>query len=308
MISVNRNQEVPFSGHAESQYRQNHQYAQRVVYPAPPDIPYNGTELPVITAVGPGSHPYQEGEFVSPGFFEHIDPSLFKLPQGEIEWTYSRRREAQRILPFLYLGPWSFLSNRQWLREEGITLLLGVRDHRLAQTRLVSGQRAAAELGIECDSFDISDYRDLIARLPQAIRRINDHVYPSPTAAGPKKVLVFCETGNGLSAMVVLSYVMVMLNLDFGQALNFLHSQRFCIDMEDSVRPLLISFEAILAAKRDVESSRRAVASSNLAVPAPTLSKKRSFADQVAEEAEDNMEAEASSERKPLAPFQDRWG
>ncbi|KAL3467581.1 protein-tyrosine phosphatase-like protein [Aspergillus heterothallicus] len=307
------NSEVPMSGHAGSHYIPNHQYTQRLATINFPDVHYNGYNLNSSERPGPGIHRYPEGEFVSAGFFQHLNPDLFTLPKSEIDWSYSLRREAQRILPFLYLGPWSCLSNKQWLRDEGITLLFGVRDERLARLRLVSGHKAATELGIESDSFDVSGSQDVIARLPQAIRRINDHIYPSQNPVSgeliPKKVLVFCETGNGLSASVVVAYLMVMLNMELGYALNFLHSQRFCIDMEDGLRPLLSAFEGILVAKRDVENARKAVGpNSNLAAPKMTLSKKRSFADQVENEPPgyESMEVEFSADRKPLAPFQDR--
>ncbi|KAL4944457.1 hypothetical protein BDV06DRAFT_187368 [Aspergillus oleicola] len=312
MASAYSTSETPMSGAPESQYVPSHNYTKKVAAGHYPDIHYNGYAPPPTEPIGPDSHRYREGEFVSPGFLERINPILFTLPQSEIEWTYNLRRTAQRILPFLYLGPWSCLSNQQWLRDEGITLLLAVRDQRLAQSRLFSGQKAAAAVGIESESFDIASNSDAIARLPTVIRRINDHIYPTlnpetgevlPT----KKVLVFCETGNGLSALVAVAYCMVMLNMTLSQALNFIHSQRFCIDMEDGLKPMLAAFEDVLEAKQDVERSNRAVAGSSLAVPpAAVLSKKRSFADQVGDEVmEDAMEMEAS---KPPAPFQDRWG
>ncbi|KAL4951232.1 hypothetical protein BDW69DRAFT_170475 [Aspergillus filifer] len=312
MASAYLRSETPMSGTPESQYVPSHNYTKKLATGHYPDIHYNGYAPPPTEPFGPNSHRYPEGEFVSPGFLQRINPALFTLPQAEIEWSYNLRRAAQRILPFLYLGPWSCLSNQQWLRDEGITLLLGVRDQRLAQSRLFSGQKAAAAVGIESESFDIANNSDAIARLPAAVRRINDHIYPTlnqktcevkPT----KKVLVFCETGNGLSALVVVSYCMVMLNMTLSQALNFIHSQRFCIDMEDGLKPMLAAFEDLLTAKQDVERSNRAGAGSSLAVPpAAVLSKKRSFADQVDDEImDDDMEMGAS---KPPAPFQDRWG
>ncbi|KAL5049660.1 hypothetical protein BDW71DRAFT_175194 [Aspergillus fruticulosus] len=303
--------ETSISGNTESQYIRNHQYTKKIAASYYPDIHYHGLNQPAPEPVGSGSHQFREGEFVSPGFFQHIDLSIFALPRSEVEWTYNMRRNAQRILPFLYLGPWNTLSNKQWLRDEGITLLLGVRDQRLAQSRLFSGQKAAAGVGIEADSFDIVDGQDLISRLPQTIRRINDHIYFSVDLATgaqiSKKVLVFCETGNGLSALVVVAYCMVMLNMSLGQAINFIHSQRFCIDMEDGLKPMLLAFEGLLDAKRDVEKAKKdAGANSLLAAPAITLSKKRSFADQEEDDlmGDDSMDLE----RKPTAPFQDRWG
>ncbi|KAL6236987.1 hypothetical protein BDW75DRAFT_96727 [Aspergillus navahoensis] len=303
--------ETSISGNAESQYIRNHQYTKKIAASYYPDIHYYGLNQPAPEPVQPGSHRFREGEFVSPGFFQHIDPSMFALPRSEVEWTYNMRRTAQRILPFLYLGPWNALLNKQWLRDERITLLLGVRDQRLALSRLFSGQKVAVDVGIEADSFDIVDGQDLIARLPQTIRRINDHIYPSMDLATgaqiPKKVLVFCETGNGLSALVVVAYCMVMLNMSLSQAMNFIHSQRFCVDMEDGLKPILLAFEGILEAKQDVETANKnAGANSLLAAPAMPLSKKRSFADREEDDlmGDDNMDLE----RKPTAPFQDRWG
>ncbi|RDW76721.1 uncharacterized protein DSM5745_06713 [Aspergillus mulundensis] len=310
MEPVTSGLQTAISGNAESNYIRNHQYTKKVAPNYYPDIHYSGLSQVAPEPVGSGTHPFREGEFVSPGFFQQVDPSIFTLPQAEAEWSYNMRRTAQRILPFLYLGPWSFLSEKQWLRDEGITLLLGVRDKRFAQSRLFSGQKAAADVGIEADSLDVADGQDLIARLPQAIRRINDHIYPTadfvPGAPNPKKVLVFCETGNGLSALVVVAYCMVMLNMSLGQAMNFIHSQRFCIDFEDGLKPMLLAFEGLLEAKRDVENANRSVgANSFLAAPVVTLSKKRSFADQEEDEVMDFDGEEM--ERKPTAPFQDRW-
>ncbi|KAL4978444.1 protein-tyrosine phosphatase-like protein [Aspergillus desertorum] len=302
--------EMSISENADSQYIRNHQYTKKIAASYYPDIHYHGLNQPAPEPVGPGFHRFREGEFVSPGFFQYIDSSIFTMPRAEVEWTYNMRRNAQCILPFLYLGPWNALLNKQWLRDKGITLLLGVRDQRLAQSRLFSGQKAAADVGIEADSFDIVDGQDLIARLPQTIRRINDHIYLSVDQATgaqiPKKVLVFCETGNGLSALVVMAYCMVMLNMSLSQAMNFIHSQRFCIDMEDGLKPMLLAFEGLLEAKRDVEKANQAAgANSLLAAPVMTLSKKRSFADQE----EDHLMGDDGTdlERKPAAPFQDRW-
>ncbi|KAL5342411.1 protein-tyrosine phosphatase-like protein [Aspergillus crustosus] len=316
MGSASAESNSPISGNADSQYVRTHKYTKRLANAHYPNISYNGCVPPPMPHLDSTSHCFQEGEFISPGFFQRVDLGIFDLPYEEVEWSYSLRRSAQPILPFLYLGPWSCLSKRQWIREEGFTLLLGVRDRRLAQLRVASGQKAAAEVGIQAESFDIVDNQDLISRLPQVIRHINDHVSSASSEANartPKKVLVFCETGNGLSALVVVAYLMVMFNMGLSQAINFLHSQRFCIDLEESVKPLLGAFEGILEARRDVEAARRAnLANSTMAAPTMSLSRKRSFADRVEEDdAMDDRGMEvvevSAAERKPLAPFQDRW-
>ncbi|KAL4880893.1 protein-tyrosine phosphatase-like protein [Aspergillus karnatakaensis] len=309
MGSADPQSEIPVLGNNDSQYVRTHKYTKRLANPDYPHISYNGYTPPLRKPMDQHSHRFAEGEFVSSGFFQRVDPRDFDLPHGEVEWSYSLRRTAQRILPFLYLGPWSCLANRKWLKDEGITLLFGVRDQRLARMRAVSGQKAAAEVGIQADSFDITSNQDLIARLPQAIRHINDHLSSNEAnllrdSLVPKKILVFCETGNGLSALVVIAYLMVMLDMNLPEAINFLHGQRFCIDLEESVKPLLGAFQGILEAKRDVEAARRSTAvHTNLGPPTLSLSKKRSFADR----AEDGYMEDSTTERKPSAPFQDRW-
>ncbi|RAK98630.1 dual specificity protein phosphatase family protein [Aspergillus ibericus CBS 121593] len=257
-----------------------------------------------IKPTSAAAHQFQEGEFVPLGFFDKVDPALFKLPAGEVEWLYEKRRTAQQILPFLYLGPWSCLSERDWLNQDGITLLLAVRDRRLAVARLVSGEKAAADLGIVADSVDIQDYQELITALPQAICRINEHIASSAplglNGRTEKKVLVFCETGNGSSVLVVVAYLMVMLNLGVAQALQVVQSQRFCIDVDESATQLLLAFEAIINAKRDVERVRRA---SSLDVSVPP--KKRSH-DRDTDENDVDEYMAVDETRKPSAPFQDR--
>lgn len=263
------------------------------------------------------SHDFKEGEFVCPGFFEMVNPDCFVQRFVTQDWHYGMRRVAQPILPFLYLGPMACLPDREYLRKEGFTLLLAIRNRRSAQARLVSGDKAAAELGIEADSVDVSDNQELISAFPRAIRRINDHVssqgrggFGSPIQ---RKVLVFCESGNERSAAVLITYMMVMFNMDATSALKILQNRRFCVCVEDDLGQLLVSFESILEAKRDVERVRRAsIADSDLALPPVSAPKKRNLADSYDdEEMEDSfMDVDGSEEwdiRKPLAPFQDRF-
>lgn len=262
--------------------------------------------------VSADTHCFPEGEFVPPGFFERVHSDMFALPAQMRDWKYHMRREAQMILPFLYLGPWGCLKDRVMLDREGFTLLLAIRDQRLAYARLVSGEKAATELGIETSSVDTVDSQELITALPRVIRLINDHISTPANAqshnSSRRKVLLFCETGNGHSALVLVAYLMVMFNLKFVQALQIAHLQRFCIDVDEPLKQGLSSFESILAAKRDVESSRRIASANPGLTTLATTTKKRGFEDH--NDMEDSMDMDGYDSvfpsRQGIAPFQDR--
>lgn len=177
------------------------------------------------------------------------------------------------ILPFLYLGPSAAAKDIAWLKEERITMLFAVRNTASAHARLLSGVKAAAELGIAADAVDVSGNQELIAAFPRAIKRINDHLTSflhrqamqdesktengTPSIVdgrvyGPGKVLVFCESGNERSAALVAAYLMAVYNMDFVQALQYIQSQRFCVAFDESLKSLLWAYNDILMATRDV--------------------------------------------------------
>ncbi|PLB43551.1 dual specificity protein phosphatase 3 [Aspergillus steynii IBT 23096] len=316
MALPSRCTEAPMSQQPSTHYVRTHEYVagagrvQRTNFYALAGIDSQiGVQLEPVSS---DSHCFPEGEFVPPGFFERVHSDMFALPPRMNDWKYHMRREAQMILPFLYLGPWACLKDRVWLEREGFTLLLAVRDQRLAHARLISGEKAAMELGIETCAVDTVDNQDLITALPRAIRLINDHVSTPANAqshnSSRRKILLFCETGNGHSAGVLVAYLMAMFNLKFHQALQIAHLQRFCIDIDEPLKNLLLSFESILAAKRDVESSRRMASANPGLATLTTTNRKRDLEDP--NDMEDSMDMDGHDglfpARRGTAPFQDR--
>lgn len=278
------------------------------------------------------SHSLAEGEFVPLGFWGRAQLDGFTRRFKNTQWSYEMRREPQQVFPFLSLGPSSCLKDWDSLRQQGFTLLLAVRNRSSAHARVVSGDKAAAALGIQSDAIDVFDNQELISEFPRGIRRINDHlagmdVDPSASSApvGPdgqllkKKVFVFCESGNERSAGMVIAYVMAMLGIDVAHATRLVQQHRFCVALEDPMKRILFAFDSILAAKRDVEHAKHAVPQTGAMSLAPPpfpprmLSKKRSFADRSEDDVDmgddDGMEIDGEESlacRKPLAPFQDR--
>jgi hypothetical protein len=271
------------------------------------------------------THEFADGDFVCQDFFNRVDLGGFTRRFNVSQWNYEMRRQAQSVLPFLSLGPLSCLRDIEYIKSQGFTLLLAIRSRQSAHARLVSGDRAAAAVGIMADTIDVLDNQELISAFPHAIRRINDHlagVDTNPNSMAQigqqqkRKVLVFCESGNERSAGVVIAYIMVMLNIGAIEATHMIQQRRFCASIEDPMKRILAAFESILSAKRDVERARHTIPpriTSTLAPPSssPTLTKKRSFQDHRDDDhaMDDEMEVDEDDtffERKPSAPFQDR--
>ncbi|KAJ5950540.1 uncharacterized protein N7479_008953 [Penicillium vulpinum] len=272
------------------------------------------------------SHEFAEGDFVCPGFFNLVNLGGFTRRFNPSQWNYDMRRQAQSIFPFLSLGPSACLRDFDYLRSQGFTLLLAIRSRHSALARLVSGDKAAAEVGIIADAIDVLDNQELISAFPRAIRRINDHLAGvdmgsdgvlSQSEQQKKKVLVFCESGNERSAGVVIAYIMVMLNIETFEATHMIQQRRFCVSIEDNMKLTLAAFESILSAKCDVERAKKYMVrgGATLAPPSapPMLTKKRSFQDHKYDDLavdEDEMDMDMDEdpffERKPQAPFQDR--
>ena len=96
-----------------------------------------------------------------------------KVVAGVKDWRYEMRRSAQAIQPFLYLGPSSAARDLDFLRREGITLLLVIRNTMTAAVRLLSGEKVATELGIQAAAVDVAGNQELIAAFPRACKIIN---------------------------------------------------------------------------------------------------------------------------------------
>ena len=186
-------------------------------------------------------------------------------------WKYEQRRMAQRILPFLFLGPISAARDLSFLRREGITMIMAVRDTMSADAKLL-GSKAAVSAGIESRTIDVAGNQELIAAFPRAIEAVNAHLSAryeqqqqrtaelrsqgqQSESPVPGQVLIFCESGNDRSAGVVAAYIMAMFSLDLISTIQIIQSQRFCVAFDDSMRFMLQSYEAILLAKRDVAKS-----------------------------------------------------
>ena len=251
---------APLAYKASQPYMQHRPEAPRYVVP-PPNLDYDsGTPVLIFTNTAP--HVDASTEFGNPDFLRAlVSYGPYHLKHLGMEWKYDQRRAAQKVLPFLLLGPGTAAQDVDFIRTQGITLLVAVRSASAArlQAKLLDPSKFKSSVGLQTLTLDLDSPYDMITKLPRAIKAINDHLEQScssalPTSLDdiPAKVLIFCESGNDRSATVVTAYLMVLYGLGAVEAMQLIQSQRFCIAIEDGSKNMLQTFEDILQAKRDV--------------------------------------------------------
>ncbi|KAH7134609.1 hypothetical protein B0J13DRAFT_625823 [Dactylonectria estremocensis] len=206
------------------------------------------------------------------------------------DWSYEQRREAQPLLDFLYLGPNSVVRDQAFLQREGITMLLVARDARMANTPLISVEKASHALGLQVHYVDIEGPHHMVSAFPGIICAINDHllaVYHSQrqnedgciiadsSTFRRGKVLITCETGNDRSAAIAAAYIMAIFGKGMVTTLQFICIQRFCCCFDEDVKRKLQSWEDILRARSQVASSSRETATLAFGPPLNTSHAKR---------------------------------
>ncbi|KAL7267343.1 hypothetical protein RUND412_010076 [Rhizina undulata] len=218
-----------------------------------------------------------------------VSPSSSVLPTSLQDWKYESRREAQQLLPHLWLGPNSAAKNAQFIQQEGITLLLAIRSAMTAKAKLLTSQLP----GVRYESIDVARNQQLISHFQRGTQLIDEHYLSESPFQGKLTVpidsrelhalqknhvgeygrlvpggrtLLFCESGNERSAAMAAAYIMQHLWVDAVQAIQIVQSRRFCVCFDDSVKWLLASYEPIWRARRqirEVEKTARQNESAN---------------------------------------------
>ncbi|KAK7420525.1 hypothetical protein QQX98_002724 [Neonectria punicea] len=190
------------------------------------------------------------------------------------DWSYEQRRQAQRLLDYLYLGPNSIVRDLAFLEREGITMIVVARDARMANTPLMSFQKAAQVLNLQTHYVNVEGAHHTISEFSSTICAINDHllsVYHSqaqgqnedghlivrPSSFRRGKVLITCETGNDRSAAIAAAYIMAMFGRGMVATVQFICIQRFCCCFDEDLKRKLQSWEDILQARSQVAQSLR---------------------------------------------------
>jgi serine/threonine/tyrosine-interacting protein len=219
--------------------------------------------------------------------FEFTDPSqltaddLAIITRNETQvatnlasnWSYEQRRSAQPILDFLYLGPSAVIRDLDFLRREGITMIIVARDSRMASRQFASVDTAVRELNLASQFFDIQQDQ-LIQAFSEMIRIINNHLLSKyheqahsrhsegqllvdPNTFTRGKVLLTCETGNDTSAAIVAAYIMSVFGSDLETTLQYINIQRFCCCFDEDRKRMLKTWEGIVKARSEVARTQQ---------------------------------------------------
>jgi serine/threonine/tyrosine-interacting protein len=252
-----------------TEFGMHHETQQRSLsVPSPPKIwippaPLDETGLPDLSYVQrkrPAE--FEASGFPDTDFLQYVSYEGLQRRDAGHNWRYEERREAQEILPFLFLGPDMAARNRDFLVQKGITLCIAVRNSETAKAKLIT-PRAPGDLGIPIINIDVMDNPQLIAEFSRAVDLINSHLnsrhlqytrtHPgSDVPSPPGRILIFCETGNERSAAVVAAYIMAVYSVNLEKAVQLVQASRFCVALDYQLAHLLRSYESILQAKRDV--------------------------------------------------------
>ena len=250
---------TPATTHSPSTaYTQGLPTPPRVVIP-PPNIP---------------SDPSAPHPFTTPSPLLAADSIL---PISMQDWKYESRRQAQQIIPHLFLGPLSAAKDVAFLKSHNITQLLAIRSTMGAYSRLLNQPPPP---GVLHRCVDIVSQHTFIGKFQEAQQWIDEHylstlpVEVRGVFTGPLdgrvlpgfrkkwretrgnelpeggKTLVFCESGNERSAAVVAAYIMQYLAGTAIQAIQMVQGRRFCVCFDDQTKWMLMSYEPIWMARK----------------------------------------------------------
>ncbi|CAE7027222.1 hypothetical protein P3342_005944 [Pyrenophora teres f. teres] len=316
MTMAARREESAMSSFPSGHMRTQHEYSYRL--PTPPRIvvppPTLTTDMPCLALrVGSGE--------VDMSFLNELDLEGSVHSNTVLEWAYERRRDAQMILPWLYLGPMVAAKDKAFLEREGITMVLAIR----AQPNSMTGAlQAARQVCLEVRSIEAYNFYNLTPNFAEAaniisthVARVRQHNLETTGQATFGKVLVFCESGNEKSAAVVAAYLMQTLNnIDHVRAMQVVQAQRFCVNFDDILKNILRSFWDIVEARRSIAAQQ--IDSSNahaqpglLLLPPSSMKQKRGIEDIRDDDDMDMSDGMDASDAlrfsgRDATPFQDR--
>lgn len=225
----------------------------RVMVPPPALV----TDMPVLQVGSVTSG--LGGEELDTSFLNQFDLKGIVRQNVAMVWTYESRRQAQMILPWLWLGPSSIARDRDFLKQHGFTMMLAIRPNANAMNGVLNVGR---EVCLEVATIEALHTRELISQFRRATWMINQHLAKvrqhTAMSGNPQigRVLLFCESGNDKSAAVAAAYLMeTMEGFDHIRAMQVCQSQRFCVNFDDNLKNMMATYWDILQATRTVASA-----------------------------------------------------
>ncbi|GAA5862546.1 hypothetical protein JCM8547_002099 [Rhodosporidiobolus lusitaniae] len=187
-----------------------------------------------------------------------VSPELQALEDqvpNKVEWRYEMRREAQEILPGLYIGPFQPSWKLEVLQKLGITHILCIAETR---EQHLFKPKFPGRIVYMVEEIRDADDQNLIRIFPQARNFID-----SALQAGGR-VLVHCGDGISRSPAIVTAYVMIRTGLTHEDAFAFVQARRFCVAPRtefvhqlEAYRPIILASQAV-AADAGAQAGQRA--------------------------------------------------
>mmetsp|Transcript_134489 Transcript_134489/g.389186 ORF Transcript_134489/g.389186 Transcript_134489/m.389186 type:complete len:210 (+) Transcript_134489:72-701(+) len=158
------------------------------------------------------------------------------LLQPDTDWTYTKKREAQEIVPGLWLGPFGAARDQDFLKRANITDALVVRAPEEA--------RIIAPKYPEFIKYEILECRDSpfenIIRFFSSVKQLLDLVL-----GRGGRILVHDNAGMSCSAAFVVAYVMETFNLTSDLAHHYVLTRRHCISINEGFRNQIREYEML---------------------------------------------------------------
>ncbi|EER02499.1 Serine/threonine/tyrosine-interacting protein, putative, partial [Perkinsus marinus ATCC 50983] len=160
------------------------------------------------------------------------------LPPVKV-WDYDMKREAQEILPNLYLGPFGCARDLDVVRRVGITHIVVVRS--VEESRFL--REKFVDDGIRYLTIDARDspFENMIRHFKPVSEFINSVLSSSPS----HKILVHGNAGLSRSSTLVAAYIIARYGLSTDETLAYILTRRHCCAPHEGFKNQLREYEAL---------------------------------------------------------------
>lgn len=158
-----------------------------------------------------------------------------------VDWTYSKRREMQEIVPGVYLGPYSAATNSELhvLKQVGISHVICIRHER--EAHYIRANFPEHFIYLVLNVAD-STTENIIRHFP----KVKAFVDSCLNSGG--KVLLHGTAGISRSAALMIAFIMETYGLTYREAFHYVQQRRFCINPNEGFVQQLIEYEPIYLA------------------------------------------------------------
>ncbi|KAF4650526.1 hypothetical protein FOL47_001081 [Perkinsus chesapeaki] len=154
-------------------------------------------------------------------------------------WDYDMKREAQEIIPNLYLGPFGCARNLSNLQQAGITHVVVVRS--AEESRFLRDK--FSDQGI---TYFIVEARDSpFENMIRHFKPVSEFIHSALSINSSNKVLVHGNAGLSRSSTLVAAYLMARYRITTDEALAYILTRRHCCAPHEGFKNQLREYEAL---------------------------------------------------------------